>query len=158
MKPRQTHTAYIALGSNLGDRSANLAEALRQLDAHELIDVRQVSSALETAPVGGPSGQGPYLNGAAELVTDLSAGDLLAALLDIEGRLGRRRQEHWGPRTVDLDLLLYDGAIIDEPQLKVPHPLMHKRVFVMRPLVEIAPDAWHPVLGKNARQLLDDLA
>src|SRR5438270_8532885 len=110
-------TAYIALGSNLGDRAATLQQALAALAARSGIRVVRVSSFHETEPVGGPPGQGPYLNAAAELETSLSAPDLLLALLDIESKLGRVRQEKDGPRTLDLDLLLYgkETLALNEP-------------------------------------------
>jgi len=157
MIPPSTHTAYIALGSNIGDRPALLAQALTLLDEHQHIHLCQVSTTIETAPVGGPPGQPAFLNAAAELATHLPPTDLLAVMIDIENQLGRRRDQHWGPRTIDLDLLLYDHTVLDEPQLKLPHPLMHKRTFVMIPLAQIAPHAWHPLLQKTAQQILDDL-
>ncbi len=150
------HTAYIGLGSNLGDREATLRLALRELGDREGIEVARVSPFIETEPVGGPP-QGPFLNAAAELRTDLSPGGLLAALQGVEDRFGRERAVRWGPRTLDLDLLLYDGEIVREPALQVPHPLMHARRFVLEPLCRIAPDALHPVLGKTVRELLLEL-
>jgi 2-amino-4-hydroxy-6-hydroxymethyldihydropteridine diphosphokinase len=128
---------YIGLGSNLGDRAANLQAALAALEEHGDIRVLRCSSMHETAPVGGPPGQGPYLNAAAELATDLSAPELLARLLSIEQRLGRVRTVRGGPRTLDLDLLLYRDQVIDEPGLSVPHPRMWERDFVLRPLAEL---------------------
>src|SRR6516162_10048150 len=113
-------TAYIALGSNLGERAENLRLAAEALRARPGIHVVGLSSFHETAPVGGPPGQGPYLNAAAELQTDLAPRELLAALLDIERDLGRIRREHHGPRTLDLDLLLYGDRILCEPDLHVP--------------------------------------
>lgn len=142
-------TAYIALGANLGDRRANIARAIEQLRATPGIDVTKVSDLIETAAVGGPPGSPPYLNGAAELKTALSPEALLACLLATEATIGRTRREKWGPRLIDLDLLLYGNQIIDTPDLKVPHPLMHTRRFVLEPLAQIAPDAVHPVLGKT---------
>ncbi len=118
--------------------------------------MRQASSFIETEPVGGPP-QGPYINAAAELRTILSPRALLEALLEVEDELGRVRSVHWGPRKVDLDLLLYEEQIIDEPGLQVPHPHMHKRQFVLDPLSEIAPEAVHPVLGKTVRELQGEL-
>jgi 2-amino-4-hydroxy-6-hydroxymethyldihydropteridine diphosphokinase len=152
-----TVTSFIALGSNIGDRRGHLDEALAQLRQHPGIRLRRVSAYYETVPVGGPPGQGMYLNAAAQLETDLPAIDLLRLLLDVEQTLGRIRREPDGPRTIDLDLLLYGNQVIDEGDLKVPHPRMHLRRFVLGPLSEIAPLAPHPRLGKSIRQLLNEL-
>src|SRR5262245_45804846 len=133
--------AYIALGSNLGNRQSNLDRALAELRQHPGIAVERVSSYHETEPVGGPAGQGNYLNAVAELRTESTAAQLLQALLPIEERMGRVRTEHWGPRVIDLDLLLFGTDIIDIHEanidLRVPHPRMHERRFVLEPLVEI---------------------
>lgn len=149
-------TAYIGLGSNLGDRRLNLRRALAALDERDGIAVRRVSSFVETEPVGGPP-QGPFLNAAAELETTLEPRALLVALHEVERELGRERSVRWGPRTIDLDLLLYGGRVIDEPGLRVPHPRMHERRFVLAPLSAIAPDARHPALDATVRELLDRL-
>jgi len=146
-------TAYIALGSNLGDRHENLGKALSALQESAGIVVQQVSSYFVTEPVGGSPGQDKFLNAAAELDTELSPQDLLRALLEIEQRLGRIRGERFGPRTIDLDLLLYDQVVLDEPGLVIPHPRMHERLFVLRPLAEIAAEVVHPVLGQNIQAL-----
>lgn len=153
MQDTMTVTAYIALGSNLGDRRGFLDQALTALRARPGIEVIRVSSYHETAPVGGPPGQGPYLNAAAELRTTLEPKDLLHALLDVEQSLGRERHERFGPRTIDLDLLLYGDLICQEPDLIVPHPRMHERRFVLEPLAEIAPLAVHPVQQQTIREL-----
>jgi 2-amino-4-hydroxy-6-hydroxymethyldihydropteridine diphosphokinase len=148
--------AYIALGSNLGDRRDYLDRALQALRERPGIAVTRVSSYHETAPVGGPPGQGPYLNAAAEVQTDLGPCELLEALAEVELLLGRVRHEPWGPRTIDLDLLLYeDRVLLDEPGLIVPHPRMHERRFVLGPLAEIAPHVVHPQLQKTIQELLD---
>jgi 3-oxoacyl-[acyl-carrier protein] reductase len=147
-------TCYIALGSNLGDRQAALDQAISLLRARPGIRVAKVSRAWETAPVGGPADQGPFLNAAAQLETDLPPREVLDAMLAVEQQLGRVRAERFGPRTIDLDLLLYGEEIIDEAELQVPHPRMHERTFVLGPLVEIAPAAVHPRLHRTAVELL----
>ena len=159
VKTAPTHTAYIGLGSNLGDRRGNLLAALEYLRATPGIVVRAVSALIETLPVGGPPGQGVYLNGAAELATSLEPHRLLGRLMDIESACGRRRDQEvrWGPRTCDLDILLIDDLVIDTPDLTVPHPRMHERRFVLEPLAAVAPLAWHPVLGRTVCQLLAEL-
>jgi len=148
-------TAYIALGSNLGDRRRFLDQALQLLREQPHVRVRQVSSYHETKPVGGPPGQGAYLNAAAELQTDLPPHEVLRLLLEVESRLGRVRQERFGPRTIDLDLLLYEEATRADEELTLPHPRMHERLFVLRPLAEIAPCARHPRLGLTVREMLE---
>jgi len=138
-------TAFIAMGSNLGDRRRTLLTALGELDAAPGCRVERVSSFIETEPVG-PGVQGRYINAAVQVSTRLAARPLLGALMSIERKLGRERVEgeRWGPRTVDLDLLLYGDHVIDEPGLTVPHPRMHERVFVLAPLAEIAAGAQVP--------------
>ena len=154
---RSDHVAYIGLGSNVGDRRATLEGALAALGGSPGVRVVQSSRLRLTPPVGGPAGQDDYLNGAVVLRTPLDAHDLLDVLLAIESRFGRRRLERWGPRTLDLDLLLYDDAVIDSAHLTVPHPRMHERRFVLEPLCDLAPEAIHPSLGLTARELLDRL-
>lgn len=127
---------YIGIGSNLGDRQRYIEDAVQRLRETKGIEVKRVSSIYETEPVGGPS-QGKYLNAAIEIDTELSPRDLLTALLDIEKELGRVRTVKNAPRAIDLDILLYGDKNIDEPDLKIPHPRMAGREFVMKPLKEI---------------------
>ena len=131
--------AFLGLGSNLGDRWANLRGAFRALP-----DVVNVSSIYETDPVGGPAGQGPYLNGVVELATECSARQLLEAGAAAEAAAGRVRIVRWGPRTLDVDVLWIDGVTVSEPDLVVPHPRLWKRAFVLVPLAELAPDVATP--------------
>ena len=141
----------VALGSNLGERQTHLEAALRHLRA--FIHSVQASSFVDTEPVGVGT-QPRFLNAAAVGDTDLSARQLLDALLDAEAELGRTRPFPGAPRTVDLDLILYGDAVIDEPGLVVPHPRFRERYFVLAPLAEVAPDWVDPVTGLTAAQLL----
>ena len=134
--------AMVGLGSNLGDRLANLQRAVDLLAAREGLRVLRTSRVYETAPVGPP--QPDYLNSVAELETSLSARELLDACLGVEREMGRERAERWGPRVIDLDLLTYGREEIDEPGLTVPHPRMHDRAFVLVPLLELDPDPLLP--------------
>ncbi|MFA4991865.1 MAG: 2-amino-4-hydroxy-6-hydroxymethyldihydropteridine diphosphokinase [Candidatus Omnitrophota bacterium] len=127
---------YIGLGSNLGDRQKNIDEAVRRLGSARGIEVKRVSSVYETEPVGGPP-QGKYLNAVAEIETGLSPRELLTVTQAIEDGLGRTRTVRNGPRTIDLDILLCGGLEIDEPDLKIPHPRMKEREFVMKGLREL---------------------
>jgi 2-amino-4-hydroxy-6-hydroxymethyldihydropteridine diphosphokinase len=128
---------YIGMGSNLGSRLRHLTDGLRAMRA--LGPIRCVSDVIETDPVGPPD-QPPYLNLVAEVVSDLSPLTLLRAVKEIERRAGRRPTYRWGPRVLDIDLLLYDGLRMETPVLNLPHPRMRERDFVMQPLAQIAPD------------------
>jgi len=134
--------AFIGFGSNLGDRLENLRRAKSSLGDRDGIQVVRASRVFETAPVGPP--QPDYLNAVAEVQTVLSPSSLLGACLDVERAIGRVRTERWGPRVIDLDLLLYGDAVIDQPGLQVPHPRMHERAFVLVPLLELEPDPMLP--------------
>ncbi|PIV39841.1 MAG: 2-amino-4-hydroxy-6-hydroxymethyldihydropteridine diphosphokinase [Candidatus Omnitrophica bacterium CG02_land_8_20_14_3_00__42_8] len=127
---------YIGVGSNLGDRKKHIEDAIEKLKNIEGVEVKRVSSIYETEPVGGPK-QGKYLNGAIEIETGLGPREFLGKLQDIEKELGRKKTVKNGPRTIDLDILLYGDNKIDEPDLKIPHPNMREREFVMKPLKEI---------------------
>lgn len=140
--------ACIGLGSNLGDRLAYLRAAVDDLAALDGVAVESVSSAYESDPVGYVD-QPPFLNAAATLRCELAPADLLAALMAVEQRHGRQRTTHWGPRTLDLDLLHWGGRIIDTVDLQVPHPRMLERIFVIVPLLEIAPTLRHAATGRR---------
>lgn len=127
--------AFLGLGSNLGDRWANLRTAVDALP-----DIVAVSPVYETDPVGGPEDQGPYLNCVVMLITDRTPRQLLSLCRDLEATAGRVRGERWGPRTLDVDVLLVGDAVVDDPDLQVPHPRMWERPFVLVPLADIAPD------------------
>jgi 2-amino-4-hydroxy-6-hydroxymethyldihydropteridine diphosphokinase len=146
--------AYIGLGSNIGDRERNIRRAVELLGAS--VQVTAVSSLYCSEPVG-RGDQEDFLNAAAQIETELAAPDLLSLCRSIEDRLGRMRAERWGPRTMDLDILLYGDAVVDLPDLAVPHPRMAERRFVLEPLAEIAPHAVHPLLRRTAEELLRDL-
>jgi 3-oxoacyl-[acyl-carrier protein] reductase len=148
--------AFLGLGSNLGDRRAHLGAALAALRTAGVV-VERVSSLYETRPVGGPAGQGDYLNACAQVTTSLCPVELLRLLLRIESDLGRVRTERFGPRTIDLDLLLFDNTTHADAELTLPHPRLHERLFVLTPLAEIAPGAVHPPLRKTVAELLADL-
>jgi deoxyguanosine kinase len=149
-------TAYIGLGSNLGDRNHYIQTALKMLSETKGIEVARVSDIIETSSLGDRAGP-KYLNAAAEMKTDLSAGQLHRAVLAIEKTLGRERPKKWAPRTIDLDILLYSDQVISTSSLVVPHPEMHLRTFVLCGLCQLAPQLVHPVLNKPMCELLNRL-
>lgn len=152
-----TTTALVALGSNLGDRLENMRAGVSGVVGIDGVDVVGVSSLYETVPVGGPESQGAYYNAALRLDVTLGAADLLAALHRIEADRSRRRTVRWGPRTLDLDLLVHGDLVSDMRRLELPHPRMHERRFVMVPVCDVAPGLVHPVFERTMSELLADL-
>ena len=146
---------YIGIGSNLGDRKANCMRAIELLAGKGIV-VRKESSLYETDPWGDKN-QPKFINMAIEIETELKPQDLLGILAGIEKELGRKKSRKWGPRIIDLDILLYNSITIDQDDLKIPHPFMHERDFVLKPLYEIAPDVKHPVLNLSTGKLLQKL-
>lgn len=149
---RSWHTAYVALGSNLGDRAAYLQGALDGLAGDPCIRLGRVSTLIETAPYGDVV-QDDFLNGACQIETLYTPQELLEVLHRLERNANRTREIHWGPRTLDLDILLYDQLVLDTPELAIPHRDMHNRDFVLRPMAEIAPYAQHPVFHRSMLEL-----
>lgn len=153
---RGWHMAYIALGSNLGDKEANLRLGVEGLRSTRGCRVEAVSDFLVTEPYGGVE-QDDFLNGAMKIRTLLTPHELLERLHEIEQEAKRERVVRWGPRTLDLDILLYDDLILDEEELHIPHIEMYKRDFVLKPLCQIAPYVRHPVYNRTAAELLAEL-
>ena len=149
-----TNIVYLSLGSNLGDREAQLRAALVCLQREGRVVA--VSSFYETEPVEFID-QAWFLNCAVALETTDTPEQLMSALLQIEQQMGRKRIQRKGPRTIDIDILLFDGEVLDSPALTIPHPAMHQRRFVLQPLAEIAPALRHPVLKETMQELLDEL-
>jgi 2-amino-4-hydroxy-6-hydroxymethyldihydropteridine diphosphokinase len=148
--------AYIGIGSNLGSPLENCERAITLIDEHLRIEIIARSSFYETEPVG-PKDQNWFLNAVAEISTDLEPIPLLDAFLAIEIAMGRIRNEKWGPRIIDLDILLYEECVIKNSRLEIPHPEMTGRRFVLAPLAELAPDSIHPIEKKTIGQLLSEL-
>ena len=144
--------AYIGIGSNIGHKIDHCKRAISLMGRLEGCSVRVQSPFYMTEPVG-VEGQEPYVNGVVCVDTDLSAGTLLEGLLEIEVDMGRVRRKKWDARVIDLDILLFGSKIIRDPDLIVPHPLMHLRRFVLTPLLQIAPELIHPVLCKSIQEL-----
>lgn len=153
---RRRHSVYIALGSNLGDKQAHLETAVKALRELDDFEVKKVSDFIVTAPYGGVE-QDDFLNGVLEGETTMDPFRLLEVLHDIEAQAGRTRDIHWGPRTLDLDILFYDDQIIDSEELVIPHKELHLRRFVLEPLAQIAPWKRHPLNGKTVEEMLREL-
>jgi 2-amino-4-hydroxy-6-hydroxymethyldihydropteridine diphosphokinase len=147
--------AFVALGSNLGDRERNITEAIERMGRRG-IKVIKMSSVVETEPYGYKE-QDKFLNAACLVGTELSPVELLDVLLEVEKEMGRERKIRWGPRNIDLDLIFYEDRIIIEEHLIVPHPDAHNRAFVMGPIAEIDPDFVHPVLKKKVGEIYEEL-
>ena len=151
MSEELEHTIYLALGSNLGDRSTNLRNAIQEMSPE--VQVISESAVYETPPWG-YADQPPFLNQVIKAKTDLSPIDLLHYLKELEVKLGRQPTFNYGPRQIDIDILIYDQLIYNSPELKIPHPRLSERAFVLVPLVDLAPDLLHPISGSTMRQLL----
>ena len=147
---------YIGIGANLGDREKTLQDATGILNEKPEIAIIAASAVYETAPIGVVD-QPYFLNAVLQIHTSLSARSLLNCLLAIERKFGRLRETRWGPRTLDLDILLYGDAIINQSGLQVPHPHLHERAFVLVPLCDLKPDLKHPVLGQSIQFLTESL-
>ena len=150
-------TAFLALGSNLGDRIAYLRGARQTFQSHEELRIVRASAIYETEPIGGPEEQQPYLNAVLEVQTSLKAPFLLEFALAVEQQFGRCRKVRWGARSLDIDLLFYADSIFQKPDLMVPHPRLHQRAFVLIPLMDVAPDFIHPLRQKTVREMLTQL-
>jgi len=146
-------TAFLSLGSNLGDRLGNLKRAVEKIEEPNQIMVTKVSPVYETEPVGREN-QGWFLNLVLQVETSLEPFALLERLSSIEDQMGRKREKRWGSRNIDLDILLYDKRMVDSERLTIPHTRMHERRFVLVPLAQIAPKLRHPRLEKNIEELL----
>lgn len=152
---RGWHNVCLSVGSNIGERHETIKSAIELIGKHQSIRVLKESILIETDPWGGVE-QGPYINGAIELETLMNPKELMGYLLGVESQHGRTRDVHWGARTLDLDILLYDDVISDDAYVVLPHPYMTKRRFVLEPLCEIAPFKVHPIYNKRIIELLEE--
>lgn len=153
---RGWHTAYVAIGSNMGNKQEYIENALTQIKEHALLNITKVSEIITTKPYGGVE-QDDFKNGVMEIRTLLPPEELLTFLHEVEQSAGRERLVHWGPRTLDLDIIFYDDLVYDSETLTIPHADMHNRDFVLVPMNEIAPYKRHPVLDKTVKQMLGEL-
>jgi len=149
------HRAFIAIGTNLGDRKRNIELAIKKMETNQIAIIKK-SPAYSTMPYGYKN-QPMFLNCVVETQTDLSAEELLHAVQKIEKEMGRTKKIRWSPRVIDLDIIFFDSDIINKPDLQIPHPDMQNRDFVLKPLTDIAPDFVHPVLHKTIKELLEQL-
>ncbi len=150
------HDAFLGIGSNVGDKEQNIAKAISLVSRMERTVIEKSSSLYKTEPVG-YSDQDWFVNAVIRIKTPMNPNELLTALLAIEQELGRQRGRKWGPRIIDLDILFYDGLILEEDGLTLPHPHLHDRAFVLKPICEIAPDFMHPVLQRSLSAIYDEL-
>lgn len=153
---RGWHRVYVALGSNMGDKEKYLLDAIEGLKKLENTEVVQVSDFLATEPYGGVE-QDEFINGVAEIRTLLTPHELLDCLHELEAAAGRERIVHWGPRTLDLDIIFYDKLVMEDDSLIIPHVDMENRGFVLKPMVELNPNFRHPILQRTMKQLLEAL-
>lgn len=150
----QSYKAFLSLGSNLGDRQTNLRLSIELLERFDL-KIIKLSSIYETA-AWGLTDQPAFLNQVIEVETEFLPGSLLMLCQEVEAQMGRQRVKKWGPRNIDVDILIYEDEIMDEDDLMIPHPFMHERRFILVPFCEIAPDLEHPVYDKTIKTLLKD--
>lgn len=148
-------TVYLGLGGNLGNRLAFLRGGRDALSAHPDIELTRISGVYETEALGGPPDSPKFLNAVLQIETSLSPQDLLDLCMSIENDFGRTRPAAWAPRTIDIDILLYEDQVIADENLQIPHPRLQERIFVLAPLAEIAPEFRHPLLRKTCREMLD---
>ena len=152
------HTAYLAIGSNVGDRLSNIKNSIRLLGLNPRISILKSARIYESLPVGGPKNQSKYLNTAVCIKTSYNPFDLLSLLKTIEKKLKRRKEVRWGPRTIDLDIVFFNDMVLRHKELIIPHPLTHERIFVLRPLADIAAEVSHPLLKKSVVGMLKAVA
>jgi len=149
------HNVFIAIGTNLGDKEENIRQSIKKMEQNNIHIIKK-SNVYKTMPYGYKN-QPVFLNCVVQAETMLSPEELLYTLLSIEKQMGRKRKIHWGPRIIDLDIIFYDNLIIDSSNLKIPHPDMQNREFVLEPLCDIAPNFVHPILHKTMKELLKEL-